>query len=284
MTDNSTFREIAEESAVDVSEKSDTSESVKEGVAEPTQSEEQKTETFIEDKDLTGMTPEQLLATKKEWEKAYTIKRQKETAQLKEYQAKIAELESLRSQAPVQPQNGHSIEDRANEAYRMANLGQMSIEDYTQYMQDLNAERAREIAREEYENLHKAERETRLAEDSLEKFRSADPRLDENSPDFDEYFKSEVQREIADLLDQHLEQHQSYEGFDAAALTKQIVERRDKQIDEIIKKRTQQSTQAAKMRDAKLRKSEVRGTTSQSQQVGGNSFRSILSETLDGAA
>jgi hypothetical protein len=76
----------------------------------------------------------------------------------------------------------------------------------------------------------------------------------------------------------------SYTGFDAHALTKEIVARRDAQLDELIKKRTIQSTQAAKMRDAKARKSEVRGSTNDGQSIGGDSFRSILSETLDSAA
>jgi len=89
---------------------------------------------------------------------------------------------------------------------------------------------------------------------------------------------------LADVLDEHLETTGSYKGFDTATVTKQIVERRDQELDDIIKKRTIDSTKAAQMREAKAKKSQVRGSTSNGQPVGGNSFRDILNETLDGAA
>jgi hypothetical protein len=54
------------------------------------------------------------------------------------------------------------------------------------------------------------------------------------------------------------------------------------EIDEIIKKRTQQSTQAAKMRAAKMSKSNPMGTTvAKSSPTEGKSFRDILAEQID---
>lgn len=279
MTDSSTFRDIVEQSTEEVTEvqPQETSEAPIESATEAPQTEE----VFAEKGELAGKTPEELEKIHKNWQQAYTAKRQKETQELKEYKQRLAELE----QRVNTPQAAHqNIEDRAQEARHQVDLGNMPLDQYTEYVQELMAEKARLIAREEYKTIRAEEEEIQLQSRAAEDFKSADDRLNELAPEYDEQLKTEVQRELADLLDEHLVEHQSYKGFDAKQLAKQIIERRDKQLDEVIKQRTQQSTQAAKMREAKARKSGVRGTTSDSQQVGGNSFRSILSETLDSGA
>ncbi len=159
----------------------------------------------------------------------------------------------------------------------------MTVEQYTEYMKGLAAEQAREVAREEYQTMVAQEREQQLATKALDDFKGSDPRLDDNSPEFNESLRNEVQRELAELLNDHLDKFDSYKDFDTKTLTKQIIERRDKELDEIIKKRTIQSTQAAKMREAKAKKSGTRGTTSSGQPVGGNSIRDILSEAVESA-
>lgn len=250
--------------------------------AQVEQTEEPQQETFAEKPELIGRTPEQLEEIYQNWQKAYTAKRQKETQELKEYQTKLAELEQRSTQAPVQ--QTANVEQLEQQAREQVELGQMSVSQYTEYMKTLMAEQAREVAREEYQTLIAQQREDQLMEKAQEQFSSADSRLNEHAPDFDETFRDEVQRELSEKLDAHLAEKGSYTGFDAHALTKEIVARRDAQLDELIKKRTIQSTQAAKMRDAKARKSEVRGSTNDGQSIGGDSFRSILSETLDSAA
>lgn len=271
MTDNSTFRQIAEESAY---------EDVQETSQEPSVASEAPTEapqeTFADKGELKGRSPEELEETYNNWQKAYTAKRQKETQELKEYKQKLAEYEA-RQTAPQQP-----VEQSVQAAQQQVQLGNMTVEQYTEYIRELNREEAKKVAREEYESIHREEHEQTLASKAVESFSNADERLNEHNPNFDDNFKAEVQRELADLLDQHLSEVGSYEGFDAATLTKQIVERKDQLLDETIKKRTQQSTQAAKMREAKNKKSETRGTTVSSQSVNGNSIRDILSETVDG--
>lgn len=232
----------------------------------------QADESFIEKGELKGKTADELEEIYQNWNKAYTAKRQKETAEIK---AMREELDRLKANpAPVQTQ---TVEDKADEAKRQVDLGNMS----TEYMKTLFAEQARQVAREEYESITNEKQESSLAESALETFNKADPRFDETSPNYDEDMRTDVQRELADLLDDHLAQSGSYKGFDTATVVKQIIARRDAKADEIIKKRTQESTQAAKMRDAKLRKSETRGTTSNSQKIGGDSIKDILSETLD---
>lgn len=273
------FKDIAAEAAVEVEAKQETPETQPIATEEP--KEEPQAEVFAEKGDLAGKTPEQLEQTYAEWQKAYTAKRQKETQELKEYQAKLAELEQ---KLAMQSKTDKPIEERAADAREQVELGQMTVQQYTDYMQTLMAEQARKVAREEYKALMTEEHEQQLASKAMEQFQATDSRLNEHAPEYDKEFCDEVRRELAELLDKHLSETGSYKGFDAQALTKQLVERRDAALDESIKKRTLQSTQAAKMREAKAKKSEVRGTTSDGQAIGGDSIRSILSEAVDSAA
>jgi len=278
MTDSPSFREIAEESVMQEEETPETSVAQ----VQTEQPETTQEEVFAEKGELAGRTPEQLEEIHKNWQRSYTEKRQKETHQLKELQA---ELEMLRNQpqAPSVPQDT-SVQERAEEAQQALDVGQMTVSQYTDYMRDLAIEEARNAARDEFQTQVTTQREETLAETALDKFQTADTRLSTFSPEFNESFRDEVQRELADVLDEHLETTGSYKGFDTATVTKQIVERRDQELDDIIKKRTIDSTKAAQMREAKAKKSQVRGSTSNGQPVGGNSFRDILNETLDGAA
>ena len=280
--DTPSFRDIATESVAEVKVEATTETPEVQPIATEEPTEATQEEVFAEKTELKGRTPEQMEEIYQNWQKAYTAKRQKETQELKEYQAKLAELEKKVVQPPTQ-QNAN-VEQLAQDAREQVELGQMSVQQYTEYIRSLMVEEAREVARQEYQSFQAAEREEQLANTALEQFQSVDSRLNENAPNFDESFKNEVQRELAELLDAHLEEKGSYQGFDAQTLTKQIVERRDAQLDEIIKKRTIQSTQAAKMRDAKAKKSEVRGSTQDGQSIGGNSIRNILSEAIDSAA
>jgi hypothetical protein len=285
MTDSS-IRDIATEVAVE--DKAEAPAPSESQPAAPIEKKEEPevVESFtepVDPKSLEALTPQQLLEVKKNWEAAYTKKRQAERKEIEDYKAKVAELQQVKPQPQAQDQG--QVKQLADEAQRQVELGNMSVPQYTDYIKTLMADEARRVAREEYQTLQKEAEEKALSTKAVDDFTNADPRLNEHNPNYDEKLRTEVQRELADLLDQHLADHDgSYQGFDAAAITKQIVQRRDADLDEVIKLRTQQSTQAAKMREAKLRKSEVRGTTSDSQKIGGNSIRSILSETLDGAA
>lgn len=239
---------------------------------------EAKEEVFADKGELKGKTPEELEATYDTWQKAYAAKRQKETAELREMRDRLAEMESRLSQAPKEPA---TTQDKVDAAAKQVELGQMTMPEYTEYVRKLLAEDARRIAREEITNVTSEQQEQQYQEQAVTAFRKADPRLDDKSPEYNEGYADDIRRELADKLDEHLESTGTYKGFDTETIAKQIVARRDAEIDEIIKKRTQQSTQAAKMREAKNRKSEVRGTTSDSQKIGGDSIKDILSDTVD---
>lgn len=288
MTDSS-FREIVEQSAEEVS-KAETpapSETQPSAPVENKEAPAEENESFtdpVDEESLKGMTPQQLMEVRKNWERAYTAKRQKETQEIKEYQRRIAELEQVKPQPPQTPKQPGQAEMTADEAKRQVELGNMTVPEYTEYIKRLMAEEARQIAKEEYQTLQKQAKEEQMSQKAVDDFNNADPRLNEHNPNYNEKFRAEVQRELAELLDQHFAEHNnSYEGFDAASLTKQIVERRDKELDEVIKLRTQQSTQAAKMREAKLRKSEIKGSTANGQKIGGESIRSVLMDAFDNA-
>lgn len=270
------FRDVVEESVVEADTESTETQQVQPTATAESQ-EQTQVEVFAEKGELAGKTPEQLEQTYEAWQKAYTAKRQKETQELKEYQAKLAELEQ---KLATQPQGGQPVEQRAAMAQEQVELGNMTVPQYTEYIKELS----KEAAREEYKALMSEEREQQLASKAVEQFQSADPRLNEHNPEFAEGFRDEVRREIADLLDKHLADTGSYQGFDSLTLAKQIVERKDRELDESIKKRTLQSTQAAKMREAKAQKASVRGSTANSASLGGNSIRDILSEAVDSAA
>lgn len=278
------FRDIAEEALseeVKVEAKTEAPEVKPDAKEQP--KEEPQEEAFAEKTELAGKTPEQLEEIYQNWQKAYTAKRQKETQELKEYQAKLAELEKKVSQ-PAPAVNANDVKNAEQEAREQVELGNMTVQQYTDYMKQVMVEQARDVARQEYQTLIAQERENQLANKALEQFEATDNRLNKFSPEYNESFKNEVQRELAEKLDEHLEKNGSYEGFDSKALTKEIVDRRDAQLDEIIKKRTIQSTQAAKMREAKSKKSSMKGISKDGQSIGGNSIRDILEEAIDSGA
>ncbi len=244
--------------------------------AEQPQEEVQK---FAEDVDLTGLTPEQLLETKKEWERKYTQKRQQETAELKQLREEIEKLKTHTPPAKTEAQELPTREDVVN-AYK---TGQITATEYQSYMVEIAREEARQAAREEFETLQSEQRvvqEQAYQEQHLQAFVSADSRLDDNSPSADPALKNEVQGKLAEALDAYIAERGTSQGFDASGLTKHFVQEYDKRIDELVKVRTQQSVQAAKMRDAKMKKSEVRGTNAPSISTSGNSLRSILEEAV----
>lgn len=283
MTDTQSFRDVVVEATKEVETPKVEAPEVTEAATEVTKEQPDTEESFAEKGDLSGKTPEQLEEIYKNWQRSYTEKRQKETQRQKELEAKIAELESKMVQ-PAQTQQVVPTQEKAEAARQALDLGQMTVNQYTDYMRDLAREEARQVAKQEYGELIKTQHEEQLQSKAVSDFENADPRLNEHSPEADKEYREEVRREVAELLDKHLLEHGTYAGFDTTKVTKQIIEAKDKKLDELIKKRTIQSTQAAKMREAKSRKSEERGTTSNSQPVGGDSIRNILQDAVDSAA
>lgn len=243
---------------------------------------QEEVQKFAEDVDLTGLTPEQLLETKKEWERKYTHKRQQETAELKAMREELEALKASKPQAPAQQQEASQLPTR-EQVIQAFKQGQINGQQYQDYMSEIAREEARQVAREEFETLQAQQLEKleqEYQEQHLQVFVSADPRLAENTPEEDPALRNEVQAKLADKLDKYMSENGTSKGFDASGLTKQFVQEYDKRIDELVKTRTQQSVQAARMRDAKMKKAEIRGTNAPSVSTSGNSLRSILEESM----
>jgi len=237
--------------------------------------EEETEEAFAEKPELEGKTPEELDEIYNKWQKSYTAKRQIEVKELKDARK---QLEKLKAQATTK------VDAETDKSVPETDTSRMSVKEYTEYMKNLSIEQAREAAREEYKTLRGEEIEDNLASKALEQFTATDERLDETNPNYDERFKLEVQREMAEKLDEHLSKNNSYKGFDSKKITQNIIKVRDEALEEIIKKRTVKSTQMAKAREAKAKKSKVSGTTAPSSKINGDSIRDILENTMDGQA
>lgn len=251
--------------------------------ASEVQTEEQaeELEKFTEDKDLTGLTPEQLLAEKKEWERAYTKKRQEEKAELRRMQEEIEAYKS-QTQAPAQTLNFDQ-----ERAYAVQDLraGRITPDQYTETMRHLLIEEAKLATRQEREAIKEEEiyeKEVNNQEQAYQQFVSSDPRLDDNNPSlFNRPLFLDVKTKLGDALDEYFEQNGTSLGFDVKSITGQLIADYDAQIDELVKTRTQQSVQASKMREAKSQKGAARGSTAESSSVGGTSIRDMLSQTVD---
>lgn len=240
----------------------------------------EREETFAEKGDLQGKTPEELEEIYKNWQRAYTEKRQKETQELKHLREQV---EQSKARSKTAERSVQDIRQDAQQAQRDVELGKMSVEQYTEHIKKLMAEEARQIAREEFRTLSTAQKEQQYQEQAYQAFISADDkgRLNPDSPTADEVLINEVQGFLAKELQKHIEEKGTAKGFDAGTLAKKRVEEYDARLDEIIKKRTQQSTQLAQARAAKAKKSATKGTNTDSSPVDGNSIKDILSKAVE---
>lgn len=242
----------------------------------------QETETeaikpFAEKPELKGRTPEELDAIYDDWQKKYTQTRQQEKAELKELRTRLAAIEKKGD--TVETPQLQQAKDQVQEDF---DLGKLTVQEYTEKMKAIFREDARAIAREEFTNLSKEQNEQTYQEEAFEGFISMDERFNENGPEFNKKMFRELSNEMGDLLDQHIADHGTAKGFDWKGHATKLIQEHDAEIDEIVKKRTQQSTQAAKMRAAKMSKSNPKGTTvAKSSPTQGKSFRDILAEQID---
>jgi hypothetical protein len=266
-----TFRDIAEESVQDSQEETTPVQPQAEEPKEEEHSEsegQEEIEAFAEKVPLTGKTPEELEAIYDKWQKSYQQKRQKETAEIRELRQRNAEYEQRLSTQPTTQQ----VEQAQQDVQQQFELGNLTVEQYTAYMQELSKEAAKAVYHEE--------REQERQETAFQDFIDLDTRLDSDSPTFNERMFKELNLEMSQRLAEHLEKHQTAKGFNAKRIGKEVIERYDKELDEIVKTRTQQSTQAARMRAAKFSKANPQSTSAPSTSTQGKSFRDILEESM----
>jgi hypothetical protein len=253
-------------------------------VDQQSETSQEEVETFAEKGELQGRTPEELEEIHKNWQRAYTEKRQRETQELKQYREELERLKAAQTQQTDQ-KSVSQIHNEMGQAQEDLQLGQMSVQEYTDYMRNLMQEEARAIAREEFSTLTTQQREEQYQESAYQEFISADERgrLNANSPTADEALIKDVQDFLAVELQKHIDETGSAKDFPAGKLAKERISAYDARIDEIVKTRTKQSTQLAQARAVKAQKSSTRGSNAQSAPTHGTSIRDTLLEAVEQA-
>lgn len=237
-------------------------------------------EVFAEKGELKGKTAEEMEQIHKNWQRAYTEKRHKETQELKAVREELAALKRVQAETPKNEQVPQ-IRQEMGQAKQDLELGKMTVDEYTQYMRQLMTEEARQIARDEFQSLSSAEKEQQYQDVAFSEFVSADSRLDSNSPTADEALIKVVQDHLAVELEQWIQEKGTAKGFPATKLSKEKTAEYDARLDDIIKNRTKQSTQMAQARAAKAAKASLRGSDASSAPISGSSIRDILTDAVD---
>lgn len=296
-----TFREAAESAMGDdvnnseepVAQAAEAVQETKPEAAQEAQPQEEVVAPFAEKPELSGKSPEELNQIYNDWQAKYTQQRQRERAEIREMQARIAEFERLQSQPAQVPQapaplQQPDIQQQKQEVQRQYDLGNMSVDQYTEYMRGLMAEEARQIAREEFQSLtaqQQAEYEQRQEQETqqsfVQDFFAVDPRLNPDSPTFSNSMFNAIKTSMAEMLDDHIQNYGSSRGFDAKGIAQQFVAEYDKEIDSIIKTRVQSNTQSAREKVQRISRTSPIGTASQGVSTGSRSFREIASEAFD---
>lgn len=149
-------------------------------------------ESFAEKGDLTGKTPEQLEETYKNWQRAYTAKRQAERKELEELRAKVSETKPI-EKSPDKP------------------MSEMSPEEY--------AMKVAEMAKTEVQTAG----DNAYIESQEKAFYSLDSRLNQDSPDFDQDLQDLVMIRLSNAREAHDAQGLPIRDFDFLGKAKEYI-------------------------------------------------------------
>jgi hypothetical protein len=188
--------EIKEEAPNEESETKPTEE-VEEEAEDKAESEEE--ESFADKPDLSKLTPEQMEETYKNWQKAYTQKRQAEKQALKEMEAR---LEELKTQIPQQEKHPSQMTPQELQEWTLAQ------------------------ARKQVET----ERDNAYIESQEKSFYELDPRLDEDSPDYDEALFFSTVGKLTKERENFEKESGSIYGFDFVGKAKGLIKAYDESV------------------------------------------------------
>jgi len=141
-------------------------------------------ETFADKPELAGKSPEELEEIYQNWQKAYTQKRQAEKEEMKALREKVAQLELKVPQEPEKP------------------IDQMTPQELQEYF----AQRATKIADNAKENAY--------IESQEKAFYELDPRLNEDSPEFNPALFYSVVGQVSQARDKFEAENGTVFGFD----------------------------------------------------------------------
>lgn len=252
----------------------------------------EEVEPFAEKGDLVGKTPEELEEIYAKWNKSYTQKRQQETAQMKQaredYEARIAALEAklntpVEEKTPVSPEAEMQTaegQDRYNQVLTAFKEGRINEQQLALYIKAIQADEVTALVEEKVTEQAKIQQETQYQERAIEAFKNADPRLNEDSPDFQPRMQRAIGSEMGELLDVYMEQHGTSIGFDYQGELGRLIQEYDKDLDAIVKARVAQSTRMAKARAAKAEKTQINGSNTNVSSGQPKGLRDILDEAV----
>jgi hypothetical protein len=149
-------------------------------------------ETFAEKGDLTGKTPEQLEEIHKNWQRAYTAKRQAERKELEELRAKVSEIKPIEA-VPDKP------------------MSELTPEEY--------AMKVAEMAKTEVQTAG----DNAYIESQEKAFYSLDTRLNQDSPEFDQDLQDLVMMRLSNAREAHDAQGLPIRDFDFLGKAKEYI-------------------------------------------------------------
>lgn len=286
MTTSSTFRDAVEknieESTVTTEAEPETATKAEPEVAPETEVEE---ESFAPKGELKGRTAEELEEIYQNWNKAYTQKRQSETAELKalrEEKDQLAQrLSGLEGQTSTNPQRvAQEYQGEQDDVLQLLQQGRITPAEYHQRLQQIIQSQARAIAREEFEGLSSEHEEASRQQVALSEVVSLDERFNENSPTYDKAMRRSILADVGEELDAYLNIHGKSVGFDHKAVANRLISEWNSRIDAEVKTRTQQSTQVARDKSGKFAKQNPKGSPANSVSTEPKNFRDILADEI----
>lgn len=208
-------------------------------------------ESFVDKPDLSKLTPEQMEETYKNWQKAYTQKRQAERARDKEREETIAnmqkELEQFKSQKDPSQMTARELQEWT--------LSQ---------------------ARKQVE----VERDNAYIESQEKAFYEVDPRLDEDSPNYDEALFYSTVGKLAKERDAYEKENGSVYGFDFVGKAKGLVKAYDGEIKLKVQSYLKKNNETARDRVEKSSKTNPKTSSGKMKKVGGLDLDDAFEEAL----
>jgi len=209
-------------------------------------------ETFAEKQDLNGKSPEELEQIYRDWNKAYTQKRQQEREEMKRVREELAQLKTKVPQEQEKP------------------LNQMT----PQELQEHFARQAQEMVKNAKENSY--------IESQEKAFYELDPRLNEDDPNYDEYLFYGTAGKVSQLREQYEAEHGTVVGFDFVGEAKRQIDAYDKAVQQRLESKLKRQEEIARKKTEKFNKSNPKPkagkTTNSSKMDLDDAFSEALTE------
>lgn len=285
MTGSSTLRDAVQKS-IDESTVTNQAEPETSTPAEPQEDSvtDGEEESFAPKGELKGKTAEELEEIYQNWNKAYTQKRQSETAELKalreEKDQLTQRLQGLEVKTSDPQKVAEDYQGEQDEVLLLLQQGKITPIEYHQRIQQIIQSQARKIAREEFENLSSSRDEESRQQTALEEVNGLDDRFNDNSPTYDKAMHRAILADVGEELDAYLAEHGNSVGFDHKVVANRLISEWNARIDAEVKARTQKSTQVARDQSGKFAKQNPKTSSANSVSTEPKNLREIFAEEI----